>query len=384
SPPAPSTTTPSQGAPTISAPPVTSTSPEPVACAPEDRGKKPKPEKWAPTKNPNKKVIPGQMRSDCEEIPEGFTKEQADKAETLEAAALSNDPAPDGRPRLMVAPGCQVYWPAPYEVCGAIRDKYNELGGPNSFLLWPTSNELSNPDGVGKRSTFQNGPVYWSGATGAHPVVNSFLNRWAAHGYEGGWMRYPTTDEIVLPDGGRRQEFEAGAIYVAFQNAVGSAIRNGPLRDKYNSVGGLAPGGTLLGYPIQDQIGLPPDNLGQMARFQNGVIYWSPATGAHIVQGEILSRWADAGYEQGTFGYPVGEQANGPSNRYTQEFQRGTIEIYTLFTHQFKYEDTAGIIRLCVFAGRADRVHISTWAKIRPARRRQGMRGGWPSRTVSR
>lgn len=52
----------------------------------------------------------------------------------------------------MVTPGCQVYPPSPYEVCGAIRDKYNELGGSTSFLLYPTSNEMTNPDGIGKRS----------------------------------------------------------------------------------------------------------------------------------------------------------------------------------------------------------------------------------------
>ncbi|MFD3431311.1 LGFP repeat-containing protein [Nocardia fluminea] len=327
---------------------------------------KAKPGKWRKSDNPKSSIVPGQMRSDREEIPEGFSKEDADRAETMEAQLAANGgqrPAADSAPTFIAGEGCSVYWPSPHYVCGAIRDKYDSLGGPNSFLLWPTSGELTNPDSVGRRSEFQNGPIYWSPWGGAHPVVNSFLNRWAIHGYEGGWMRYPTTDEIVLADGGRRQEFETGVIYVAFQNAVGSAIRNGPLRDKYNSVGGSAPGGTFLGYPIQDQIGLPPDNQGQMVRFQNGVIYWSPTTEARIVHGEILARWADAGYEQGTFGYPVGEQTTGPDNRYTQEFQRGSIEVYTLFTHQFEYEDAAGIIQFCVFAGRADRVHISTWGQ---------------------
>lgn len=98
--------------------------------------------KWKPTENPNATIVPGQMRSDREEIPDGFTKEDADRAETMEA-----------RSRMArLTPGCQVYWPAPYEVCGAIKDKYNSLGGPNSFLLWPTTNELTNPDGYGKRS----------------------------------------------------------------------------------------------------------------------------------------------------------------------------------------------------------------------------------------
>ena len=30
------------------------------------------------------------------------------------------------------------------------------------LLLFPKTNELTNPDGVGKRTEFQNGPIYWS------------------------------------------------------------------------------------------------------------------------------------------------------------------------------------------------------------------------------
>ena len=272
---------------------------------------------WRPTENPNATIKPGQMRSDREEIPAGATKEMADKAETMEAAKLQS------RTTSLTA-GCQVYWPFPYEVCGAIKDKYNSLGGPGSFLSYPNSNELTNPGNTGKRTQFLNGPIYWSAATGAHPVVNSFLNRWGIHGYEGGWLKYPTTDEIVLPDGGRRQEFQGGAIYVAFQNAIGSAIRNGPLRDKYNSVGGLAPGGTLLGYPIQDQIGLP-DGQGQMDRFQNGVIYWHPSHGARVVSGTVLQDWAAAGYESGTYGYPTADAVQTSDIWYEQQFQNGKL-----------------------------------------------------------
>ncbi|MGX4711992.1 LGFP repeat-containing protein [Rhodococcus ruber] len=306
---------------------------------------------WHPTENPKSTLVPGQMRSDREEVPAPFTKEDADKAEIAEARLRSS--------RSLTASSCQVYWPSWFQVCGAIRDKYNSLGGPASFLSYPTSGNILNPGGTGERVTFANGPIYWSAATGAHPVVNSFLNRWGIHGYEAGWLKYPTTDEVVLPDGGRRQEFQEGAIYVAFQNAIGSAIRNGPLRDKYNAVGGLAPGGTLLGYPIQDQIGLP-DGQGQMDRFERGVIYWHPTTGAYTIHGEILDRWADSGYESGAFGYPTSEQITDANDRFKQQFQHGEIETYTLFEGQFEWEDTAGVIKWCHFRGRTDRVHYST------------------------
>lgn len=41
---------------------------------------------WHATTDPEATIIPGQMRSDTEEIPGGFTKEEADRAEVQEAA----------------------------------------------------------------------------------------------------------------------------------------------------------------------------------------------------------------------------------------------------------------------------------------------------------
>ncbi|MFD9664870.1 LGFP repeat-containing protein [Rhodococcus sp. NPDC059968] len=90
------------------------------------------------------------MRSDREELPEGFTKEEADKAEMKEAELQKQALGL----RAAVAPGCQVYWPSDFQVCGAIRDKYNSLGAQFSFLGFPTTNELTNPDGFGRRSVF--------------------------------------------------------------------------------------------------------------------------------------------------------------------------------------------------------------------------------------
>ncbi|TQF74353.1 hypothetical protein FK531_05550 [Rhodococcus spelaei] len=223
------------------------------------------------------------MRSDREEIPEDFTKEDADKAETMEARIIQQQSARGAT--LFLTPGCQVYWPAPYEVCGAIKDKYNSLGGPSSFLLWPTTNELTNPDGVGKRTQFMNGPIYWSPTGGAHPVVNSFLNRWGVYGYEAGFIGYPTTDEIVHPDGvGRRQEFQNATIYVSTPNAIGSVVR-GAIRDKYNSLGGYS--GTL-GYPMTDEqasVQLLQPTGGTTQVFQHGMLVWNTQTNAVAIAG---------------------------------------------------------------------------------------------------
>ncbi|WP_254900756.1 hypothetical protein [Rhodococcus sp. 1168] len=269
---------------------------------------------WAPTEDPNATIVPGQMRSDREEIPAPFTKEDADKAETMEA-----------RQRMSRAvQSCQYYWPSPHAVCGVIRDKYNSLGGPASFLSFPNSPEYTNPDGHGKRTQFLNGPIYWSAATGAHPVVNSFVTKWGSLGWESGFLGYPTTDEIPHADGvGRRQEFQGGAIYVSFQNALGSAIA-GSIRAKWNTAGAETPG-SLLGYPLTDEL-VNPDG-GRRQGFERGVMYWSPATGAFPVTGVISFIWASKGVETGQYGYPVGDLVVQPESTF-QQFQGGEIRFW--------------------------------------------------------
>ncbi|UNN05308.1 hypothetical protein [Rhodococcus opacus] len=303
------TTTPSESAPSA-----------PTSVPPAD-GKK-IPYTGKPTENPNATLVPGKMRSDREELPEGFTKEEADKAEMKEAELQKQTLGL----RAAVAPGCQVYWPSDFQVCGAIRDKYNSLGAQFSFLGFPTTNELTNPDGHGKRSVFVNGPIYWSAASGAHPVVNHFFAAWQRNGWETGPLGYPTTDEIVNPDNfGRRQEFQnTAAIYWNVNEAY--AVR-GAIRDKWNTVNAERPG-SLLGYPISDEKVLP-DGQGRMNRFERGVLYWHPSFGAHPVSGIILSEWTETGFETGQYGYPTSDERAANPGR-IQDFQRGQLSFGTL------------------------------------------------------
>lgn len=213
---------------------------------------------------------------------------------------------------------CQTFPPAPFSVCGAILDKYLQTGGPTGFLLFPKSNELTNPDGMGRRSEFIGGNIYWSPDTGAHPVAHDFLTKWGEYGYEGGFLGYPITDEIVLA-GGRRQEFQGAAIY--WSPLTGAHNIQGALRDKWNEVD--AEGGQL-GYPTSDEVVLP-DGQGRMNRFERGVIYWSPNTGAHAVTGAILDQWAAAGYERSPFGYPTADATNHGELVVEQQFQNDKI-----------------------------------------------------------
>lgn len=277
------------------------------------------------------------MRSDREEVPAPFTKEDADRAEVAEARLRTS----------RNATACQIYWPSWFNVCGEIKAKYDSLGGPGSFLNYPTSANIVNPGNTGERVTFVNGPIYWSAATGAHPVVNSFLNRWGIHQYEAGWLGYPISDEIVHPDGfGRRQEFQNGAIYVAFSNAIGSAIKNGPIRDKWNTSGAQTPG-SLLGYPTGDEIPLP-DGEGRMARFERGVIYWHPFFEAHTVTGAMLVAWELSGYEAGDWGYPASDEYD-EGGLPNQIFEHHVVDL----TKEQAFEPVSGGNTIIMNQGRA-------------------------------
>ena len=270
------------------------------------------------------------MRSDRQELPEGFTKEDADKAEIAEAKLLASSRSRNARSSTATtnalaaaAPtDCMIYFPAwQYQVCGAIRVKYDSLGGVNSFLLWPTSNELVNPDQFGRRQTFLNGPIYWSAASGAHPVVNHFFAAWQRNGWETGPLGYPTTDEIANPSTapGRRQEFQnTAAIYWNLNEAY--AIR-GAVRDKWNTVGAEQ---GFLGYPTSDER-VTPNGIGRFNTFSGGVIYWAPTTGAHPVSGLVLAEWKSSGYEAGTYGFPTSDQYTSTAGATVQDFQNGQI-----------------------------------------------------------
>lgn len=225
---------------------------------------------WHATTDPEVTITPGQMRSDTEDIPGGFTKEEADRAEVQEAAEqqAQQDRATNPLARALAAEpvNCTTYWPSPYKVCGAIREKYDAIGGPTSFLTWPKSDELGVPDGVGRRNEFVNGFIYWHPTTGAHPVTTHFSTVWARNGWEAGRLGYPTTDEASTPDG-----------------------------------------------------------VGRFNRFVGGMLYWHPTHGAHPITGDILDQWADQGYEGGNLGYPIEDAQTQDSIKYEQKFSGGSI-----------------------------------------------------------
>ncbi|MFD0350756.1 LGFP repeat-containing protein [Kitasatospora aburaviensis] len=85
----------------------------------------------------------------------------------------------------------------------------------------------------------------------------------------------------------------------------------GPILTKYLELGGPA----TVGIPTTDTTATPVQP-GKYAHFAspgsntaNTSIYWSAATGAHLVTGGTRSVWADNGWENGWLGFPITEES---------------------------------------------------------------------------
>ncbi|MFE4205490.1 LGFP repeat-containing protein [Streptomyces goshikiensis] len=110
-----------------------------------------------------------------------------------------------------------------FEVVGAIEYTYiHNLGGPGGALGCPRSHELTNPDGAGRRSEFDNGMIYWHPNTGAFPVWGAIGEWWAGQGWEAGWVGYPTSFEYQVGDE-IRQNYQCTTVH--FKALSGGAYK---------------------------------------------------------------------------------------------------------------------------------------------------------------
>ncbi|WP_051515837.1 Ig-like domain-containing protein [Candidatus Blastococcus massiliensis] len=220
--------------------------------------------------------------------------------------------------------GGALYWTAATGAqvsVGAIRDTYLRAGGVAGRLGYPTTGEHCGLARAGCLQLFQGGAIYFSPATGAHVVLGAIRGTWNNAWSQDGRLGYPTTSEICgLRRGGCFQEFQGGAIY--FSPASGAHVVLGAIRDTWARQGWET---GRLGYPTSSEFcGLRGGGCFQ--EFQGGAIYFSPASGAHVVLGGIRDTWARQGWETGRLGYPVsGESFSGGA--YRQTFQGGTITL---------------------------------------------------------
>jgi uncharacterized protein with LGFP repeats len=115
------------------------------------------------------------------------------------------------------------------------------------------------------------------------------------------------------------QKYEHGYIY--YTKATGAHVIEGAIGAKWIAAGAQ---NSLLGYPKTDIVsGLK--NGGAQQTFASGTIVSSPTTGVRITRGAIGTKWIAAGSQNGVLGYPTSDEIAGAKGGSYQKFERGSV-----------------------------------------------------------
>jgi uncharacterized protein with LGFP repeats len=106
-------------------------------------------------------------------------------------------------------------------------------------------------------------------------VHGAIRDEWASLGWELGLLGFPTSNETPTGvGGGRFNDFQQGVVY--WSPATGAHEAHGAIGALYSSLGGP---GSSLGYPISDEF---PFFSVRISVFEHGYIEWSAQDGAHV------------------------------------------------------------------------------------------------------
>ncbi|MCB0914297.1 MAG: N-acetylmuramoyl-L-alanine amidase [Actinobacteria bacterium] len=216
-----------------------------------------------------------------------------------------------------------MHWSAStgaWEVYGGIGDRYRVLAGPNSPLGLPTSGERNGLLPGSRTNSFQGGVILWSPTTGAHDVYGAIGVRYRTLGSEAGVLGLPTSGETAGPvPGSRANTFTNGVIL--WSPATGAREITGTIGNAYRGLPGQVR--SVLGLPraAEEQAAVPG---ARKVQFAGGAMYTSPTTGTHVVYGAIAFWYFVFGGESGSMGLPVSDEYAIPGGR-ASDFQGGRI-----------------------------------------------------------
>ncbi len=212
--------------------------------------------------------------------------------------------------------------PAPVVAADPIAARYDQFAFGGGYLGSPVGAEYAVAGGTAQN--YDGGRIYYSPQTGARIVRGAILTHYLTLGGPAGRAGLPSTDELATPDGaGRFNHFTgSGGASIYWTPATGAHQIQGAIRTLWAATGWER---GPLGYPTTDET-TTPDQLGRYNHFTGsaGSIYWTPGTGAHEVHGAIAARWAALGWERSPLGYPTSNEYTVTGGR-ASAFAHGTI-----------------------------------------------------------
>lgn len=161
-------------------------------------------------------------------------------------------------------------------------------------------------------------------AAGATPALADDTTAIEAHWLATGGASGPLgaaqgPQECGLPGGGCSQDFAGGAIY--WSAATGAHILRGDIAAAVTAAGGVT---GVLGLPTSEAVVVGPRGVGRVQTFQGGSVFWTAEHGARVVRGGIGAAFQAAGGVDGRLGFPTADESATATGA-QQRFQGGTI-----------------------------------------------------------
>jgi uncharacterized protein with LGFP repeats len=225
-------------------------------------------------------------------------------------------------------PGGKIFFtPATgaHVMTGAILDKYMSLGGPaDGDMGFPTIDEGPGKAPGSRNTTFSaadNPVIFWTADTGARVVRGAINAAWDKLGGSAAQLGVPSDDESYhgsvvtqkFTGGELSYDMKAKTFTTVPPDLAGQLTDLQVPSDPVSAInaarraagGPLGPLGAAQGAPYQ----VGADGLGQ--NFAGGKIFYSPATGANVVTGQVLAKYESVGGPQGDLGLPTSSEVDG-------------------------------------------------------------------------
>lgn len=209
-----------------------------------------------------------------------------------------------------------------FEMHGLIYDRYKTMTN-NSSLGYLVTDESNTTRAGGKKSLFSKGGIYWSPGTGAHAVLGNIYAEYENLGESRTWG-FPTKAQRAIPNG-VEQEFQGCRFY--YRNGAPNAHEvHGDILAKYLASGGV----NKWGFPVSNESDVRKGSsvIGKFSEFETCTFFWSGATGAFEVHGDIRRKYMEMGGPLCDLGFPTSDEVDIPNNSgagKANTFQKGSI-----------------------------------------------------------
>ena len=200
-----------------------------------------------------------------------------------------------------------------------VLSAWGAYGYQTGSMGYPRSGGVAGVGGS-RHQIFEGGIAYWRPGGRVSFIRGSILTAWAASGWESSWMGLPTSNEIASSKGGVFQRFERGVGY--WSPATGAQFVGEPVLSAWGAYGYQT---GSMGYPRSGGVAGVGGSRHQI--FEGGIAYWRPGGRVSFIRGSILTAWAASGWESSKVGLPAGPEVHQADGTTTQPFERGRISV---------------------------------------------------------